>query len=152
MSISGDLSSQIDLPSMLSQMLERLTQLFDADHGGVFTRLPTGQYRAEATLNLSPEFRESIEHASTLPIVAAALEQRHVQWASNLPDDPRASEVRHTLAREGINTLAVAPLMSDGEMLGVLSISHRHKFEWTAADLDLFEQLANQASMMLRNA
>jgi diguanylate cyclase (GGDEF)-like protein len=152
MSISGDLSSQIDLPSMLSHMLERLTQLFDADHGGVFTRLPTGQYRAEATLNLSPEFRESIEHAPTLPIVAAALEQRHVQWASNLPDDPRAAEVRHALAREGINTLAVAPLMSDGEVLGVLSISHRRKFEWTAADLELFEQLASQASMMLRNA
>jgi diguanylate cyclase (GGDEF)-like protein len=37
-------------------------------------------------------------------------------------------------------------------VLGALSISHSRPFKWQQADLDLFEQVANQASMMLRNA
>jgi diguanylate cyclase (GGDEF)-like protein len=152
MAISNDIGSQLDMPRILRQLVERATELFDADHGGVFSRLPTGQYRAEATLNLSAEFCDFVEHATTLPIVAAALERGGVQWASDVPNDPRTSELRHALIREGINTIAVAPLISDGEALGALAISHDRSFEWTPSDLELFDQLASQASMMLRNA
>ena len=151
MAISNDLGSQLDLSVMLNQLLERLTQLFEADHGGVFTRQPSGTFHSEATLNISPEFRDWAEHTTSLPLMAAAIEQKHVQWATNIADDRGAPELRRALIREGINTVAVAPLISDGEVLGGLAISHSRRYEWKPADLELFEQLANQASMMLRN-
>jgi len=152
MAISSDIGSQLETPKILRQLVERATQLFAADHGGVFSRLSTGQYRAEATLHLSTDFCEFVEHATTLPIGTAALERGGVQWASDVNNDPRLSELRHALLREGIHTIAVAPLVSDGEALGALAISHDHRFAWTDADLALFDQLASQAAAMLRNA
>ena len=71
MAISHDLGSQLDLPQMLNQLVDR-TQLFDADPGGVFTRLPDGGFRAEAhsISRLSSEWGRA---RSPLPVVDAAL-------------------------------------------------------------------------------
>jgi diguanylate cyclase (GGDEF)-like protein/excisionase family DNA binding protein len=152
MAISSDIGSRLDLPNVLSQLVDRASEMFGADHTGVFSRLPTGQYHTRATHNLSPEFCQLIEHASTLPISSLAFEGRRIVSVPDYPDDARAIELRHALVREGINTITVAPLMSEGEPLGVLVLYHDERFEWSPEDLTLLRQLAHQAATMLRNA
>ncbi len=152
MAISSDLGSQLDLPVVLSELVDRATELFGADHGAVFSRLPNGAFKARATRNLSAEFTQLIEHASKLRVAEVAFDERRVITVADYPDDPRAFEVRRGLVREGINTITVAPLISDNEPLGALVLYHDAHFEWAAEPLALLEQLANQAAMMLRNA
>jgi diguanylate cyclase (GGDEF)-like protein/excisionase family DNA binding protein len=152
MAISSDIGSHLDLPRVLSQLVDRTSEMFGADHTGVFSRLPTGKFQTRATRNLSPAFCQLIEHATTLPITALAFEERRIVSVPDYPDDPRAIELRHALVREGINTITVAPLMSEGEPLGVVVLYHDERFEWSPQNLALLSQLAQQAATMLRNA
>lgn len=152
MAISADIGSQLDMSSILSQLLERSTELFHADHGSVFSRLPNGSFRTLASRNLTPEFCERLERATSLPVSAQAFQERRIISIPDYPDDPRAADVRDAFMREKINTLTIAPLFSDGTPLGELSLYHDTHFEWSYEDLALFEQLARQASTVLRNA
>ena len=152
MAISADIGSQLDMASILSQLLERSTKLFRADHAGVFSRLPNGSMRTLAARNLTPEFTERLERATSLPVSAQAFQEERIISIPDYPDDPRATDMRDALMREKINTLTIAPLFSDGNPLGELSLYHDNHFEWSAEDLALFEQLARHASTVLRNA
>jgi diguanylate cyclase (GGDEF)-like protein len=152
MSFSSDIGSQLDLPRVLSQLVDSATDVFGADHAGVFSRLPNGQFKTRASRNLSPEFTQMVEHATSLPIAAVAFERRRTVTVMDYPNDPRALEIRLGLVREGINTITVAPLLSDGEPTGALVLFHDRPFKWTPDSLALLEQLANQAATMLRNA
>ena len=152
MAINSDMGSHLDLPRVLSQLVDRATELFEADRGGVFSRLPGGGFTVRATRNLSAEYCEGVEHASTLPVADLACKQRHIITISDFPNDPLAQELQEALVQEDINTLTVAPLLADGEALGVLSLYHTKRFEWRPEQLKLLEQLAQQASNVLRNA
>jgi diguanylate cyclase (GGDEF)-like protein len=151
MGISSDIGSQVDMERILSQLVDRATELFGADHGGVFSRLANGSFRTLATRNLTPEFCQLLEHATSLPVSALAHQERRIVSVPDYPDDPRALDLRHAFVREKINTITVAPLFSDGTPLGELALYHDTHFEWSAADLLLLEQLARHASMVLRN-
>ena len=152
MAISSQIGSPLDTSSILSQLLENATELFGADHGGVFSRLPNGSFQTLATHNLTPEFCELLEHATNLPVSALAFQERRIVSVPDYPDDPRARELRHMYVRDKINTITVAPLFSDGNPLGELALYHDTHFEWSADDLALLEQLARHASTVLRNA
>jgi diguanylate cyclase (GGDEF)-like protein/excisionase family DNA binding protein len=152
MAISSDIGSHLDLPRVLTQIVDRAAELFEADHTGIFSRLPNGQFETRASRNLSADYVQLLEHATSMPITTLAFEERRIVSVPNYPDDPRALEHRHGLLREGINTITVAPLMSDGEPLGSLALYHDTYFVWSPDKLALLEQLASQASTMLRNA
>ena len=152
MAISADIGSQLDMSSILSQLLERSTELFHADHGSVFSRLPNGSLRTLAARNLPAEFCERLEHVTNLPVSAQAFQEQRIISIPDYPSDPRSAEVRDIFVGENINTLTVAPLFSDGNPLGELTLYHDSHFEWSPEDLALFEQLARQASTVLRNA
>ncbi len=152
MAASTEMASQLDLTRILDQLVVRAAELFGAEHAAVFRRLPAGAMRTRATYNLSNEFQQIIEHASTLPVTETAFDERRVVSAINFPDDPRGIELRPAFRREGINTVTVAPLLSDAEPLGVLALYHDHEHNWSDDDLALLEQLSHQASGVLRNA
>ncbi|MEO6350574.1 MAG: GAF domain-containing protein [Candidatus Limnocylindrales bacterium] len=152
MAISSDIGSQLDLPHVLTQLADGANDLFEADHTGVFSRMPNGSFKTRATHNLSADFCQMVEHAIKLPASAVAFEESRIVSVMNYPDDPRALELRHGVVKEGINTITVAPMISDGEALGVLALFHDTPHEWDAEQNSLLEQLARQAATMLRNA
>ncbi|MGI8928803.1 MAG: diguanylate cyclase [Candidatus Limnocylindrales bacterium] len=152
MAISADIGSQLDMSSILSQLLERSMELFHADHGGVFSWLPNGSFRTLTSRNLSIEFCERLERVTTVSVSTLVFEEQRVISIADYPEDPRSVEVRDIFLREKINTLTVAPLFSDGNPLGEMALYHDSHFEWSPPDLALLEQLARQASTVLRNA
>jgi diguanylate cyclase (GGDEF)-like protein len=149
---SSDMSSQLDLTRVLSQLIDRAMELFKADHAAVFSRRGTGALQTLASRKLSDEYCHVIEHASSLPVAGAAIDELLVKTMPDAPDDPRALELRPALLREGINTITAAPLVSDGEALGALALYHDRHHEWSAEDLSSLEQLARQGASLLRNA
>lgn len=149
---STDVGTHLDLSRVLSRLVERSMDLFDADRGGIFTRQPNGSMVPSATRNLSAEFCQFIEHATSLPLGSRAFEEQRIVSVPDFPDDPLAIELRPALIREGINTVTIAPLMSDGVALGVLALYHDSRYEWSAEDLSLLEKLARQGARVTRNA
>lgn len=152
MAINSDIGSHLDLPRVLDQLVAHATELFEADKGAVFSRRQDGSLHIRAARNLSAEFCEFVEHTTRLPVTEMAMREKTTISVPDLPDDPLALETRHALIREGINTVTVAPLLSEGEPLGALLLYHAAHFEWTAENLTLLEQLAVQAATVMRNA
>ena len=87
-----------------------------------------------------------------MPLVNRAFEERRVVWEADYPDEPVAHELRFAFLHEGINTVTVAPLLSHGEPIGVLSLYHDAPYTWADEDLRLLDRLAGQGAMVVRNA
>jgi diguanylate cyclase (GGDEF)-like protein/excisionase family DNA binding protein len=152
MAVSHDIGSNLDPADVLRRLVERVAELFDADRAAILSRMPDGTFQARVARNLSTDFVQCVEHAASLPMSTLAFETRRIVTVSNYPDDPRALELRPALVHEGINTISVAPLISDGEPIGVLALYHDQPYEWSVDDLALFERLAQQGAALMRNA
>jgi len=151
MTMGSELGARMDPTAVLSKLVDHATDMFSANHAAVFSRRPEG-YRAQVTRNLSAEFVHCIEHASNLPLANLAVEQHRFVTVADYPDDPRAVELRPALVKEGINTISIAPLLSEGEALGSLALYHDRRYEWSAEDIAIFERLASQGATTIRSA
>ena len=152
LSTSSQIAAQHDLPGVLEKLLDSALELFGADHGAVLSRRPDGGFRVDAERRLGSILREAIEAAPTLPLVNEAYETRAVASVADYHLDPRSAGVRAGLLAAKVNTVSVAPLISDGELLGALALHHDQAYRWRGTDLLLFEQLAGQGAAALRNA
>jgi len=152
LTIGTELGRQLDPNIVLRQLVERTAELFGADRAAVYTRTPAGTYRPAAKVNLSDEYCEAIEHASTRPVAAIAFQEQRVVAIQDVADDPRTFELREAFLREGINTVTVAPLSFDTEPMGALTLYHEKRHTWTDEDVDLLERIAEQGATIVRNA
>jgi len=85
------------------------------------------------------------------PAGRAALERRTVQY----PDPSEGEQLfgfAHFLEREGFCAYYGTPLISKGEIKGVLEIFHRTPLEVNPEWLDFYETLAGQAAIAIDNA
>lgn len=152
MAMTTDIGSQLDLPRVLEQLVDRAMELFGADHAGIFSQEPNGSFKVRASRKLSPEYCQTTEHLTTRPLSQRALDERRVVSIPDYPDDPTSVEMRHAIVKEGINTVTYAPMLSNGEPLGILALYHDNRFELSRDQQLLLEQLAHAAATMLRNA
>jgi diguanylate cyclase (GGDEF)-like protein/excisionase family DNA binding protein len=150
--ISRQITAQNDLGGVLRRLLDSAMEVFGADHGGVFSRRPDGRLRTDVQRNIGEALTAAIERAPSLPLVALAHETRRMVSVANFPLDPRSRPTREALLAEGVNTVSVAPLTHDDEMLGTLILYHDEPYEWRPRDRTLFEQLAAQGAAALRTA
>lgn len=152
LSIEDGLSARLDPDQVLRQLVERSVEAFGAQHAAVFLGTAEGEFHATVTHNLSVEFCQVLEHATSRPLTAAALSGRRVVTATDYPDDPRGYELRTAMRREGFNSIAIAPLATNDEAFGVLSLYHDEHHDWSDADIALLERLARYAASVMRSA
>jgi diguanylate cyclase (GGDEF)-like protein/excisionase family DNA binding protein len=152
LSIEGGMTTRLDPDKVLEQLVETAVEAFGAQHAGVFLGTADGPFHARVTRNLSVEFCQVLEHATSRPLTALALNERRVVTATDYAEDPRSLELRTAIRREGFNTIAVAPLVSENGAFGVLSLYHDQHHEWPEADLALLERLARHGATVMRSA
>jgi len=151
-SIDDDLSARRDPDRVLAQLVENAVHAFGAQHAGVFLTGADGSFKAKVTRNLSAEYCQILEHATTRPLTTLSLVERRAVTACDASDDPRYFELRTAIRREGFNTIAVAPLITEDTAFGVLCLYHDERHEWDAADLALLERLARHGAAVMRSA
>ena len=152
LAMGTELGSDLDPNVVLTRLVERTAELFGADQAAVFTRSATGTFRPQVKLNLSDEYCRAIEHATTRPVAGVAFDERRAVSVQDITDDPSARELREVFRNEGINTVTVAPLMSDGVPTGALSLYHRKPHQLSRSDLELLERIADLGATVVRNA
>ncbi len=150
--VSADLSSKLDLDVILGDLIDHAAMLFTADRAAVFLRQPDGALVPQVSRGLSERFLVAMRGSDVLGLPAGALERHRAfaspDWAnSQLDDDSRA-----LVLQEGLDTVAVAPLVRGGESLGLLVLYHDRRHAWDQAELDVLDALAAQASIALANA
>ena len=152
LAVGTELGRQLDPNLVLTQLVERTAELFNADRAAVFTRALGGAYKPTARLNLSDEYCQALERGTARPVATIAFEQHRVVSIPDVADDPRTAELREAFVREGINTVTVAPLMFDGEPMGALCLYYDTRHDWSDDDTQLLMQIAEQGSTLVRNA
>ncbi|HEY5333365.1 MAG TPA: GAF domain-containing protein, partial [Solirubrobacterales bacterium] len=103
---------------------------------------------------LSDEYREALEqrlHDNTKGPAAIAVKQREVVVIRDARTDDRIRS-RETALAEGLRSLVATPLITDGEVVGVLTAYRAHPDPWTEQDLDLIQFFADHCGNAIRAA
>ncbi len=151
-SVTSDLSSRLELPVIMTTVVDHAMRLFRADRAAVYQRLPSGLLEARYARNLSRAFTDAMTSLPRPSVGAEVMESGRATSATGYADDPRGAGVRDLVLREGFDSVAIAALVADGEILGMLALYHDRRHEWAADDLQILETLGAQAGIAVRNA
>ncbi len=151
--IAGDITSTLDLGSILSELIEHALGLFGADHGAVFLRRRDGTYGVEVASSVDDLRMVAVRELPDSALAARALAERSPIVAADGPASPsRTASIPRGARREGIQTIAVAPLFAADEVLGLLALYHDERHPYDPADVDAMGGLAAQVSVAIKNA
>jgi len=99
--------------------------LFDGDRAAVFLQRDDGTIGAEVSRGLSSGYLAGVRAIRPRSLSAAAVAARRPLFAVDFSNDPHAEENRAAVVEEGFDTICTAPLLDDGELLGLLNVSGR---------------------------
>ena len=145
--------STFDLQTVLDKLIELAARLCAADTGGIQMR-EGDQYRMRAHYGLG---REAVQHGLLQPLRLdrssvtgrVALDGKIIQ----IPDvlaDPEYHTTDHQQAF-GYRTILGVPLLRDGTMVGVLSLTRDEVSPFTDKQIELVTTFADQAVIAIEN-
>src|SRR5262249_14531125 len=145
--------STFDLQPVLDTLVQTAARLCDAEMGAIAIR--QGEvYRYVATCSLNPEWDRIIRELSLTPgkgsLVGRVALERQVVHMSDLAADPDYA-VPETIAIGKIRTMLGAPLLREGEPIGVISLARERVDPFTERQIDLVQTFADQAGIALEN-
>jgi len=152
--VTKELTENLDLSRVVADIVERTRTMFGADRAGIWLFDGTPHPVALVTRNLSAEFlRRSAELTLTSRAVGLrAQDQRRTIWLRDAHINPEIGEMREAYAAEGIRTVCLAPLISQGKGLGAIGLYHDHDRIWPEEEVALAQAFADQAAVAIQNA
>jgi len=128
--------------------------MFGAQRAGIWLFDGSPRPVALVTRNLSDEFlQRSAELTPTIRAIGIeALDQRRPIWMRDAHLDPAIGEMQSAYAAEGIRTVCITPLISQGRGLGVIGLYHDRDRVWREEEVALAQAFADQAAVAIQNA
>ncbi|HRF49501.1 MAG TPA: GAF domain-containing protein [Anaerolineales bacterium] len=150
--MANSLSATLDLDLILRQAAGQLVEIFTADHASLMLfddNRRVGLIEAE-----HPYFGAVGQRLNvTQDVVAGEILQRRTLAIEDIETDLRlSSEFRANLTRCGARSGLVAPLVSQGLVVGLFTVESRTLREFTSDELELSETVAAQIAAALTNA
>lgn len=147
--IAITISRSLDRDKVLGTALDRLMRLSGADAGAILIR--NGETRLWAAQGLSDGFQTRVEGVSPGAGLLGQVLHSATPWLlPTLPYSPDA--LAQALAREGIASLAVVPLLAHGEESGAILLGARRPQAFSARDVPLFEVIGAHIGVAVENA
>ncbi|MER8640547.1 GAF domain-containing protein [Mesorhizobium sp. M1365] len=149
--------STFDLQVVLDTLVESAVRLCRADKGGI-VQLLDGVFRYVSTHGYPPSFRAYVD-ANPLPALAAGrgsavgrvIEERRIVQIEDVTADP---DYRVALIAEagGFRTVLAAPLLREGDLVGVFVMTRVEPQSFNPKEIALVETFADQAVIAIENA
>jgi signal transduction histidine kinase len=157
--VSQKVASTLDLGSLLDLILEQLKLVLDYSGAAILqlegqdlvVRAYHGPISQEKALGL----RSPVEHAHHLQAIRS---QKPVIIADARSDDPLARAFRELSATllepyyGYVYSCMVAPLVTKGQVIGMLVLHHAEPNYYSAQNVDLVMAFANEAAVAIENA
>ncbi|HEV8053993.1 MAG TPA: GAF domain-containing protein, partial [Candidatus Limnocylindrales bacterium] len=150
--VTTEISSRLELPVIMSGLVDHAMRLFGADRAAVYERTPSGSFDASHSRNVSDRLVAAAHGLPRPSAGAIAIDTGHAVAITDYANDPSSEGIRDAVIAEGFDTVAAAPLIADGEVLGVIALFHDERHEWATDDLHVLEALGAQAGVAIRNA
>jgi two-component system, NtrC family, sensor kinase len=145
--------STFNLQAVLDTLVESATRLCDAQDAFIF--LPSGGvYRAAARFGFSPEFHKFIE-ANPIAVdrgsvVGRSVIDRQLVHSSDVLADPEYTRF-DAQAIAGYRAVLGAPLVREGNVVGVLFLARTRPGPFTEKQIELVSTFADQAIIAIEN-
>ena len=155
-SSARELAELRDADAMLERLVARASEIMDVDvaYLSEFDR-DSQELRVR---NTSGSVSAAFQHLRVPPgagLASAIVESRAPQWTaeySRYRAERHDAGIDGAVAAEGLVSLLGVPMLSDGDILGVLFVAHRTTHDFTPAEVALLSALADHASVVLQTA
>ena len=153
--IASSISRSLDIDDIVRGGLQNLMSVLDLDAAGLGLLDPDHERIIPHTvIGLSPEFL-----SFTVPMQSAenvlAISTRQPIVIPNLADDPRFAShpgLPEMIKREGMNSLASAPVIAQDKVIGTLFVANRNTDAISPSAVDLLVTVGQQLGVALHNA
>lgn len=155
-SSARELAELRDTDALLDRLVQRVREMMGGDVTYLSELDPsTRELRVRATSgSVSPDFQRLWVPAGR-GLASAIVETRAAQWVSRYADyqaDRHEPGIDAAVAAEGLVSLLGVPMLSDGEVLGVLFVATREEHTFVPEEIALLSALADHAAVVLRTA
>jgi signal transduction histidine kinase len=146
--------STFDLQTVLDTLTESAAGLCSADMASITRPSETGNFYHVTNSNFPPDW---VEFTRTIPlgpgrgsVVGRALLEGHIVQSADVLNDPEYTYVEPAL-KAGYRTFLAAPMLREGEPIGVLVLARRRVEPFTARQIELISTFADQAAIAIEN-
>lgn len=149
--VTASIRSSLDLSKVLNAIVTVVSE--DIRAKGCAIQLLDKQQstlEARAAYGLSPTFVDGLEDLITDPLMSHVLSGECVA-ISNAPTDDRIKSPS-AFTDEGISSILLVPLISRGEVIGILSLYTHHPYQFSDAEIQLMTSIGEQCSLSIDNA
>jgi diguanylate cyclase (GGDEF)-like protein len=153
--VAQELAGQLDLSTVLDDIVDRTRTLFDADKAGLWL-VQEGEFpfHVAAARGLGDPFvatTRTLTWESAAVGVQATRERRSIV-VRNADTRAGVGAMQKVYIGEGIKTACLVPLVSHDQALGVIGLYHTRDREWPDDEVALAQSFANQAAVAISNA
>lgn len=151
--VGAQLSQISDTDSVLSDTLEKVLQLMQADRGFIMLLDEHGELRPEIAKNIDVNDAEFLngEGQYSKTFTQKVIEQRETLVSTNVAEDPRFQS--ESIISQRILSIMCAPLLCADKLLGCLYVDARESVRYySKEDTAFLTALANQAAIAIDNA
>ena len=153
--VAQELAGQLDLSTVLDDIVDRTRTLFDADKAGLWL-VEEGEFpfHIAAVRGLGEEFLASTRRLTweSTAVGLQATRERRSMVVRNADSGAGVGAMQHVYQNEGIKTACLVPLVSHDQSLGVIGLYHTRDREWPDDEIALAQSFANQAAVAISNA
>jgi len=150
--ISRAMNSTLDLEVLLSYVIDRLIEFFQAERGFLILVSTEGELDYTVAHNLEQENIKGPDIEVSHTIIRETVETREPTLVENAMEDPRFEKMP-SVRRLELNSVMCAPLMARGNVVGVIYVDNRAVAgRFAPDDLELLVILASQAGVAVENA
>ena len=150
--VSRATASHRDLPSLLRDLVGLLGRVARFDRLGLVLHDPERDLMRLHTLaSLAPTAIAEIELPVPESPAGIAWETQRPLVVPSIDRETRFAEVRRILRAEGMRSLCVLPLTTPLRRLGGLTFSSRDEDAFSAADVEILQQVTSQVALAVDN-
>ena len=141
------LAGSLDRASIHRAVVNEVIRALDTDTATIRLVTPDGRLPVAAAAGIGPSLLRRMPQFSVEEAWFRQMSRTHRAWvrAEMEPEAGRPPGLRH-------RSSAVVPLVSDRDVIGVLSTEHRQPRAWERDEIAFLEAVAGQAVIALRNA
>jgi serine phosphatase RsbU (regulator of sigma subunit)/anti-sigma regulatory factor (Ser/Thr protein kinase) len=142
----------LDLDDLLKELLDRVTDMLDADTAAVLLVEEGGRTLAARA---AKGLEEEVERGFRLPVgrgfAGRVAFTREPVVIADLDDSP-VTPVNPLFREKGVRSLLGVPLLVDGEVIGVLHVGSLTQREFKDRDIELLQLVANRVALSIERS
>jgi signal transduction histidine kinase len=150
--VSKLIGSSLDLREVLSQTMDAIIQLTEAERGFLMLFDESGELEIKAARNLAKETLEQDEFKISRSVIRTVADTGEQVVTTNASEDPRFAN-QASVMMHNLRSIQCVPLRARGKTIGVIYVDNRiHAGVFDEGDLQLLSAFANQAAVAIENA